>query len=92
MLRNPSRRPWLVIADGAFASTSLAVELSTLYNINFIGPVKVCSIQSHKNLTNKLQLADQDALVTVTKMKLPWKNLILKILHLFALQVTSTQL
>lgn len=58
------KRPWLVIADAAFASMSLATHLRSQYGIHFLGPIKRNSSGSLYNIVKRLAFADQEMFVT----------------------------
>lgn len=68
LLDQKDKKPTICIADGAFASTILAAVLYRRYNIHLLGPVKVCSAYSHKDLTMGLSMPDQEGFVTQTKV------------------------
>lgn len=69
MLQDEAMKPWMVIADAAFASIELAAHLLSFHNIHFLGPIKRNSSGSITHIVNKLQLAEQEAFVTCSTVK-----------------------
>ena len=61
-----AKKPELVVADGAFFSLALAALIKVFHGIHLLGPVKVCSALSHKQLVAALQLPDQQGFITRT--------------------------